>query len=65
MGDQNEAVIDCGNAIKINPKYAEAYYVRGLIKLATGDRNGGCYDLSKSGELGNSSSYGIIKDYCN
>jgi hypothetical protein len=65
MGTQSEAMMDCGNAIKINSKYAEAYYVRGLIKNALGDNNGGCFDLSKSGELGYAAAYNVIKDYCN
>jgi hypothetical protein len=36
-----------------------------LIKNATGDNNGGCFDLSKSGELGYAAAYNVIKDYCN
>jgi tetratricopeptide (TPR) repeat protein len=64
MGDQRGAIQDCTNAIKLNNKYAEAYYVRGIIRHALGDTDG-CNDLSKSGELGYTPAYGVIKDYCN
>jgi hypothetical protein len=30
-----------------------------------GDKNGGCLDLSKAGELGDSIAYDAIKDFCN
>jgi len=39
--------------------------VRGIIKHALGDENGGCYDLSRSGELGYSAAYNVIREYCN
>jgi hypothetical protein len=65
LGDQRGAIQDCTSAIKLNPKYAEAYYVRGLIKHSLGDENGGCLDLSKSGELGYTQAYKVISDYCN
>ncbi|MDP5140632.1 MAG: tetratricopeptide repeat protein, partial [Spirosomaceae bacterium] len=65
MGLQYEAIADFSNTIKIDGSYAEAYYMRGLIKQTIGDVNGGCYDLSRAGELGYSSSYNIIREYCN
>jgi hypothetical protein len=65
LGLQKEALLDINNAIKINPKYSAAYYVSGLIKNAVGDNNGGCFDLSKAGELGYAPAYNVIKDYCN
>jgi tetratricopeptide (TPR) repeat protein len=65
IGAQMEAILDCSSAIKINPKYSEAYYVRGIIKHSLGDVNGGCLDLSKSGELGYTPAYKVISDYCN
>jgi hypothetical protein len=64
LGEQRSAIQDCSNAIKLNPKYAEAYFVRGLIKLALNDLSG-CLDLSKSGELGYNQAYQVIRDYCN
>jgi hypothetical protein len=30
-----------------------------------GDKNGGCLDLSKAGELGIEKAYEIIKKFCN
>jgi hypothetical protein len=64
LGDQRNAIQDCSNAIKLNPKYAEAYFVRGIIKLALSD-NSGCMDLSKAGELGYTQSFQVIRDHCN
>ena len=34
-----------------------------MIKL--GQKNSGCLDLSKAGELGHFDAYDVIKDYCN
>jgi tetratricopeptide (TPR) repeat protein len=64
MGDQAKAILDLSNAIKLNPKYSEAYFVRGIIKLAIGD-NSGCLDLSLSGEMGYNRAYQVIRDFCN
>jgi len=41
-----------------------AYYARGIAKIKSGDKNGGCLDLSKAGELG-FDAYDTIKKYCN
>ena len=65
IGDQRGAIQDCTSAIKLSPKHAEAYYVRGLIKHSLGDENSGCLDLSKAGELGYTQAYKVISDYCN
>lgn len=65
QGDQKGALTDCNSAIKLNPRYAEVHYVRGLIKHSLGDENGGYLDLSKAGELGYSPAYKVISDYCN
>lgn len=43
----------------------EKYYYRGMSKIKLGNKGGGCVDLSKSGELGNSQAYEDIKKYCN
>jgi tetratricopeptide (TPR) repeat protein len=64
LGDQRNAIQDCNNAIDLNGKYAEAYFIRGIIKLALNDTSG-CLDLSKSGELGYTAAYTVIRDFCN
>jgi len=42
----------------------EKYYYRGLAKIKTGEKKGGCEDLSKAGELGMTGAYDDIKRYC-
>jgi hypothetical protein len=52
-------------SIEINPKSAEAYENRGLSKIAIGQKDNGCKDLSKAGELGYEKAYERIKEFCN
>ena len=56
---------DYNKAIEINPEFVEAYYSRGLAKIGLGQKESGCLDLSKAGELGYSKAYESIKKYCN
>ena len=44
---------------------SKAYYFRGLSKIALKNKQSGCDDLSKSGELGYSQAYEAIQDKCN
>ena len=46
-------------------KHAMAFCNRGLAKIKLNDKNGGCLDLSKAGELGFQAAYESIKKYCN
>ncbi|MEM0543801.1 hypothetical protein WFZ85_14345 [Flavobacterium sp. j3] len=41
------------------------YFNRGIAKIKLGQKDTGCLDLSKSGELGLAQAYDIIKKYCN
>ncbi len=54
-----------GKAIDIEPKFAEAYYNRGLTYIFIKEKDTGCLDLSKAGELGITKAYAVIKKYCN
>jgi hypothetical protein len=50
----------------LNPKEAAMYYWgRGLAKISIGNKDDGCMDLSKSGELGCEKVYDVIKELCN
>jgi len=49
----------------INPNYAKAYFIRGSAKINSDQRNSGCLDLSKAGELGYFEAYQYIKEFCN
>ena len=42
-----------------------AYYSRGAVKLILKQKDSGCLDLSKAGELGNQEAYKLIRSYCN
>jgi len=60
----SEAINDYTKAIELEPEMGEAYYNRGLIRVFLENQQG-CQDLSKSGELGVTEAYNVIKRYCN
>ena len=45
--------------------YADLYYWRGKAELKLDQKDNGCLDLSKAGELGLSKAYDAIKHLCN
>lgn len=51
-------------AIELYPYMADAYFNRGLVLIYLKDKEKGCIDLSRAGELGIADAYGIIKKYC-
>ncbi len=51
-------------AIGINPYMGDAYYNRGLVLIYLKDKEKGCIDLSRAGELGVADSYSVISKYC-
>ena len=65
LEDFRGAIADFNKAIELNPNYAEAYSSRGLSKLSLHQKDEGCMDLSKAGELGYYEAYDMIKKYCN
>ena len=50
---------------ELNPKDADAYLNRGIDKLILGQKDSGCLDLSKAGELGIEGAYETIRELCN
>ncbi len=56
---------DYNKAIELNPNLAEVYYNRGLAKIGLGQKDSGCLDLSKAGEMGYADAYEFINEYCN
>jgi len=58
------AVQDSNKAIELDPNNAKAYRGRGLAKIFLGQKDSGCLDLSKAGELGYSDTYEVIKELC-
>ena len=53
-----------GKAIEAYPAMGDAYYNRGLVLIYLKDKEKGCIDLSRAGELGVSDAYSVIARYC-
>ena len=51
-------------AIELYAYMGEAYFNRGLVLIYLKDKDKGCVDLSRAGELGVQEAYGVIKKYC-
>lgn len=51
-------------AIELYPYMGDAYFNRGLVLIYLKDREKGCIDLSRAGELGVQDAYSVIKKYC-
>ena len=59
-----EALENYDMAIKLYPNMGDAYYNRGLVLIYLKDKEKGCIDLSRAGELGVADSYSVIAKYC-
>ena len=65
LGEEHiKAIEQYDKAISLYPYMGDAYFNRGLVLIYLKDREKGCIDLSRSGELGVSDAYGVIKKYC-
>lgn len=51
-------------ALELYPYMGDAYFNRGLVQIYLKDKDKGCIDLSRAGELGVQEAYGVIKKYC-
>jgi len=51
-------------AIELYPYMGDSYFNRGLVLIYLKDKEKGCIDLSRAGELGVQDAYGVIKRYC-
>ena len=51
-------------AVELYPYMADAYFNRGLVLIYLKDKEKGCIDLSRAGELGVNDAYSVIKKYC-
>lgn len=63
-GDLPESITRYNRAVELFPFFGDAYYNRGLVLIYLKDKEKGCIDLSKAGELGVAEAYGVIKKYC-
>ena len=59
------SAIECyGKAIDRYPYMGAAYFNRGLVLIYLKDKEKGCIDLSRAGELGVEDAYNVISRYC-
>ena len=63
-GEHIEAIDNYTEAIRLFPYMGDAYYNRGLVLIYLKDREKGCIDLSRAGELGVPEAYNVINRYC-
>lgn len=59
-----ESVDNYTKAIDVFPYMGDAYYNRGLVLIYLKDKEKGCIDLSRAGELGVGDAYSVIAKYC-
>ena len=64
INDKKGAISDFSYAIQLDPNSSEAYYLRGLTKIALGQKNAGCLDLRKAGDLGYEKAFKAIAKSC-
>ena len=62
--DLPSAVANYTKALEQFPYIGEAYFNRGLVLIYLKDKEKGCIDISKAGELGILDAYSVIKKYC-
>ena len=59
----DKSLKDLNKAIELKEN-DNSYFLRGLVYIKLGQKEKGCKDLSKSGELGNTDAYEKIKINC-
>lgn len=50
--DLNGVILDCNQAISLDPDNKNAYFLRGLARYESGEKEQGCQDFSKAIDLG-------------
>lgn len=62
--EHTEAIDNYTRAIELYPYFGDAFFNRGLVLIYLKDKEKGCIDLSKAGELGIDDAYSVINKYC-
>ena len=63
-GEMVSSIESYSTAIGIYPAMGDAYFNRGLVLIYLKDKEKGCIDLSRAGELGVGDAYSVIDKYC-
>jgi tetratricopeptide (TPR) repeat protein len=63
-GEMVEGIENYDKAIGLFPYMGDAYFNRGLALIFLKDKEKGCIDLSRAGELGIADAYSVISKYC-
>ena len=63
-GEMVTAIDNYTEALKLHPTMGESYFNRGLVLIYLKDKDKGCIDLSRAGELGVGDAYSVIDKYC-
>jgi tetratricopeptide (TPR) repeat protein len=58
------AIDDLDKAIAIDSTYADAYLLRGVIKVSLGENEAACKDARKAADLGNQQAVQVCEQYC-
>ncbi|UJP64104.1 tetratricopeptide repeat protein [Mongoliitalea daihaiensis] len=64
LGNTEEALKDYSTAIKMDKDFAEAYFYRGMLKLATDKKKAGCEDLTLASKLNFPEAATAIDKFC-
>ncbi len=63
LREYDKAIVAYGEALRLDNRFPDAWYNRGVAHLLAGHLQGGLADLSRAGELGMYSAYNLIKRY--
>jgi len=64
LKDYEGAIDDFTKCLEFDPNNLWIYYYRGLVKIESGDKNGGCEDLKIAADRNASNTKEAIKKYC-
>jgi len=63
-GEMVPSIDSYTKAINMHPAMGDAFFNRGLVLIYLKDKEKGCIDLSRAGELGVGDAYSVIDKYC-
>ena len=63
-GEMVSSIDNYSKAIDLYPLMGDAFFNRGLVLIYLKDKEKGCIDLSRAGELGVGDAYSVIDKYC-